>query len=380
MSPCAARVTAVSQPSTLPASASAGGHGVHDDGAALLQPGLSVRQEAVAEQSSDVAAEASSEVEADVEGEGGRWQAERRRVQLEKGDLGGEQSSNSDPLLPLAATTHRKNHLAEGAESTLSAEAVATLIAELFVVGESEPRVSGQGPLVTETNKKLVKLAWAAIDDRKVLPQDRVNALSKSYGNFDRVVGWLLSAAVGLPLLSRTKAYDVGLKARREAGKIEKEEKKLKNDVSREKSKLLVPSEREELDRRLQKYMDTQLQEQLDVGLSTGSSPAPPPGPTGSRKRARPAAAAEPTQAELVAGAEAAVLEAEKALKKASKHAEGAEAKLSGPSSFQKYNHLLHKYYRAEFMLLHDQLALKGAELALSHTYSGEPRWSASSA
>ena len=122
---------------------------------------------------------------------------------------------------------------------------------------------------------------------------------------------------------------------------------------------MLGQSERDDLDERLRAYMDTQLQEPVDIGLPD-LSPAAPPGPTGSRKRARPAAAAKPTEADLIAGAEAAVLEAEKALKKASKHAERAKAKLSGPSSFQKYNELLHEYYRAEFMLLHDRACAEG--------------------
>mmetsp|Transcript_49185 Transcript_49185/g.110601 ORF Transcript_49185/g.110601 Transcript_49185/m.110601 type:complete len:208 (+) Transcript_49185:466-1089(+) len=92
----------------------------------------------------------------------------------------------------------------------------------------------------------MVKLGSAAINDRKLLPKERVDALSKSFGNFDRVVGlgWLLGDAVlGAPLLSHKQAYDVGLKARREAGYIEKAEKKLKNDASREKSKMLGQSE-----------------------------------------------------------------------------------------------------------------------------------------
>ena len=127
--------------------------------------------------------------------------------------------------------------------------------------------------------------------------------------------------------------------------------------------------------------MDKQLQEIVDVGLpAEDSSPAAPPGPTGSRKRARPAAAAEPTEDELIAGAEDAVVAAEKEVKRATTRAERAEAKLTGASDFQKYNAALHEYYRAEFLRLHDQLLLKDAELWLSPTCSGELRWSASSA
>ena len=114
--------------------------------------------------------------------------------------------------------------------------------------------------------------------------------------------------------------------------------------------------------------LDKQLQESVDVGLPD-SSPAAPPGPTGSRKRARPAA--EPTEDELIAGAEDAVVAAEKEVKRSTTRAERAEAKLAGVSGFAKYNAALHEYYRTQFLLQHDQLVLKDAELALSHLQWG---------
>ena len=85
-------------------------------------------------------------------------------------------------------------------------------------MGASGPQPSGLPTLAPEANKKIVKLGSAAINDRKLhLPKERVDALSKSFGNFDRVVGlgWLLGDAVlGAPLLSHKQAYDVGLKRR----------------------------------------------------------------------------------------------------------------------------------------------------------------------
>ena len=248
----------MAQPSFQLASASVGGDGVRDGGAAVLQPGSSIRRRTVAEQSSDLAAEASSENQPDGDGDGDRWQDGERRVQLEEDDLGGEQSSNGGPFLPLAGSANPKSDLSEVPDSTLSAEAVAERIAAMFVVGASGPQASGLPTLAPDANRKIVKLGSAAINDRKLLPKERVDELSKSFGNFDRVVGlgWLLGDAVlGPPLLSRQQAYDVGLKARREAGYIEKAEKKLKNDASREKSKMLGQSERDDLDERLRAYM-----------------------------------------------------------------------------------------------------------------------------
>jgi hypothetical protein len=89
----------------------------------------------VAEQSSDVDAEASLhvEVQADVEGEGA---TDGKPKPNDGGAARGGRSWRRSvvewrpPLLPLAGATHGKNHLAEGAESTLSAEAVAARIAE----------------------------------------------------------------------------------------------------------------------------------------------------------------------------------------------------------------------------------------------------------
>ena len=63
----------------------------------------------------------------------------------------------------------------------------------------------------------------------------QVSALSKSFGNFDRVVaaGWLLGDALGLPLMERADALAVGLKAKYEAGKLDKKEAYWKKAVSR---------------------------------------------------------------------------------------------------------------------------------------------------
>ena len=184
--------------------------------------------------------------------------------------------------------------------------------------------------------------------DLKVLPKRRIDALSKSFGNFDRIcgLGWLLGDAVlGPPLLSHKAAYEIGLKARREAAKIDKQEAVWKKDASRAKCKLLDASDRDEIDKQLHGRMATLLQELVDVGLRGGTPAAP--GPSGSRKRARPVEAAEPTEEELIASAEEAVLAAEKVVKRATTRVERTEAKVGG-ASFYKYNESVHEYYMAE--------------------------------
>ena len=46
-------------------------------------------------------------------------------------------------------------------------------------------------------------------------PASAPPALSKAFGNFDRVValGWLVADALGAPLLTREAAYDIGMTA-----------------------------------------------------------------------------------------------------------------------------------------------------------------------
>lgn len=254
----------------------------------------------------------------------------------------------------------------------LSAEAVAALIPKMFVEGATGPQPSGDLPLCSTTDKQLVKFASDAINDRKVLPKACVDALSKSFGNFNRVCGlgcMLGDAVLGPPLLSHRAAYEVGLKARREAEKIDKQVGVWKKEASRAKGKLFDASDRDLIDQRLQGYINTLYQEAVDVELG-GVAPAAAPGPSGSRKRARPAEVAEPTEEELIASAEAAVLAAKKVVKKATTRVERTEAKVGG-ASFYKYNESVNEYYMAEFQLLHDKLTLKDAELALSHLQWG---------
>ena len=61
------------------------------------------------------------------------------------------------------------------------------------------------------------QLAQLVATDIKNLSDAHVKALSKSFGNFDRVVaqGWLVADALGLPLLLHKQAHAVGLKVRR---------------------------------------------------------------------------------------------------------------------------------------------------------------------
>ena len=97
--------------------------------------------------------------------------------------------------------------------------------AAMFVVGAAEPSPSGLLPLASEPTKALVKFAVAHF---AALPKAHIAALSKSFGNFDRVVGigWLIAdavRAVGAPLITRADAHAIGSKAQRKAADIKDE-------------------------------------------------------------------------------------------------------------------------------------------------------------
>ena len=74
----------------------------------------------------------------------------------------------------------------------------------------------------------------------KDIPAETVKALSKAFGNFDRVVGLgrLLADAVGHPLLEHSRAHAVGLSAKYEAGKLKASIDQYKRDARRDAGKL----------------------------------------------------------------------------------------------------------------------------------------------
>ena len=104
--------------------------------------------------------------------------------------------------------------------SCLPQDALSARVPKMFDASESGPKESGLDPITTEVNKALLKAASQLI--LKDIPAEMVKALSKAFGNFDRVVGLgrLLADAVGQPLLEHSRAHAVGLSAKYEAGKV----------------------------------------------------------------------------------------------------------------------------------------------------------------
>ena len=80
---------------------------------------------------------------------------------------------------------------AEVEEGDVSAAALAERRDIMFAADAFAPRASGMGGSAVKTTRQLVQLAWGLVSE---WPQAHVDALSRAYGNFDRVVaaGWLV--------------------------------------------------------------------------------------------------------------------------------------------------------------------------------------------
>ena len=78
----------------------------------------------------------------------------------------------------------------------------ATRAQEMFVIGTSWPTASKVGATASQPTKGLILFVHKAVS---AWDEAHVQALSRSFGNFDRVVaqGWLAADALGLPLLDR---------------------------------------------------------------------------------------------------------------------------------------------------------------------------------
>ena len=156
---------------------------------------------------------------------------------------------------------------------------------------------------------ELVVLAYNAVTE---LCDAQGEALSKSFGNFDRVValGWLLGDALGARLLPRKQANDIGLKARKAAVALKADVVAKKKATQRKVSKLKADDpQRRELSEKAEAEEAERLRKEIDFPMMLAQ-----PVPSGSRKRTR---AKEMTQSERERLDDEAVLKAEKAVKRA---------------------------------------------------------------
>lgn len=193
---------------------------------------------------------------------------------------------------------------------------------KMFDSARSESVASQTKPIVSKVTRGLVRSTWLVLQD---LSKGKVKALSKAFGNFDKVValGRLLADAIGMPLLEHKRAHAVGLKASREAGKVKSDIDQVKRDKRREAYELGAdhPKRQDLLAQATQADVEAPLlRDPVDVGLivpvATARSAA-----TGMRKRARESVEQDEDELSL---AEAAVLECSKAVKRADAAIESA--------------------------------------------------------
>jgi hypothetical protein len=179
----------------------------------------------------------------------------------------------------------------------------------MFIVGAAAPQASGVPSAAKRATMELVVLAYNAVTE---LCDAQGEALSKSFGNFDRVValGWLLGDALGARLLPRKQANDIGLKARKAAVALKADVVAKKKATQRKVSKLKADDpQRRELSEKAEAEEAERLRKEIDFPMMPAQ-----PVPSGSRKRTR---AKEMTQSERERLDDEAVLKAEKAVKRA---------------------------------------------------------------
>lgn len=191
----------------------------------------------------------------------------------------------------------------------------------MFVIGTSWPTASKVGATASQPTKGLILFVHKAVS---AWDEAHVQALSRSFGNFDRVVaqGWLAADALGLPLLDREQAFAFGGRVKHHGAKID-----AKIDADRRTAQRRAAKQSGEARQALEAAAaaaEAQLLRE-DVPMKLPEVQARPrPGLGGKRKRdvappeeaeeAEEAAAARPTLAELrraVRAADAAVQSAE---------------------------------------------------------------------
>lgn len=218
----------------------------------------------------------------------------------------------------------------------------ATRAQEMFVIGTTQPTESSVGATASKPTKGLVLYVHRAV---AAWDEAHVQALSRSFGNFDRVVaqGWLAADALDFPLLDREQAFAFGGRVKHHGAKID-----AKIDADRRTAQRRAAKESGEARQAIEAAAaaaEAQLLREVVPMKLPEVQARPRPGLGGKRKRdvARPeeaeeaeeAAAARPTLAELrraVTAAEAAVQSAEEVARADKGRVERAERRRDAAS------------------------------------------------
>lgn len=149
------------------------------------------------------------------------------------------------PLLDQDVATIPSSSLARATRSALQKQAATEPLPELtasgldarasvmFDASRPEAVASTMRRAVVAPTGKLMLLVWQVSED---WPESRIDELSRSFGNFDKVVGrgWLAGDALGVkPLLDKSFALKLGFAVKYHAEKIEKAQAKATKRVGR---------------------------------------------------------------------------------------------------------------------------------------------------
>jgi len=287
----------------------------------LRYPFRTREQQERAQQQAAREEESPSESSSEFESEGERGRSSDGRGSDEEVDADSGTSNPASPSAAQPAQTAAQDQPANEAGSTITADMVAARDAMMFVVGAAAPVASGLPALASTATSLHVKLVWEHVNDRRKLSDERVDALSTSFRNFDRRVaaGWLCGDLMrGPALLERDDAHTLGLKIKYEAGKVEAKETKLRRDAKKAAGRLAAADPgRGKLLERAEEEIETLLGTTVQLPLPAASQAAQAPNPARPQKR--------PREIDPLEAAEAAELECRKATKRAGAALERAE-------------------------------------------------------
>ena len=169
----------------------------------------------------------------------------------------------------------------QGAAEPTAAEEVARA-QKMFVIDAPGPIASKPRISYRKATKKLVQLISKVVADWK---KPHVEALSRSFGNFDRVVaqGWLLADALGMSLLSREQAFVLGGSVRHQATKLEADLKAKRKAAGKRIAQAVDEAARAALAAAAEAEVEELLREEAELNLSN----LPEPRTIGGTKRKR---------------------------------------------------------------------------------------------
>jgi hypothetical protein len=182
----------------------------------LRYPFRTREQQERAQQQAAREEESPSESSSEFESEGERGRSSDGRGSDEEVDADSGTSNPASPSAAQPAQPAAQDQPANEAGSTITADMVAARDAMMFVVGAAAPVASGLPALASTATSLHVKLVWEHVNDRRKLSDERVDALSTSFRNFDRRVcepadlrgGWSatgLGSALGARISARLR-------------------------------------------------------------------------------------------------------------------------------------------------------------------------------